>query len=141
MIKNISKVLLRPLSLRNFSNIQVNYTYDETNTTSHIFNFTPENEKEVERLLSKYPSNYKKSAMISVLFLAQKQNDNFLSLSAMKKVAEVLEVPEMDVYEVASFYTMFNRTRVGKFHLQICGTTPCLVAGCEPMIEVILRFI
>ena len=141
MIKNISKVLLRPLSLRNFSNVQVNYTYDETNTTSHIFNFTPENEKEVERLLSKYPSNYKKSAMISVLFLAQKQNDNFLSLSAMKKVAEVLEVPEMDVYEVASFYTMFNRTRVGKFHLQICGTTPCLVAGCEPMIEVILRFI
>ena len=91
---------------------------------------------EVQRLLSKYPSNYKKSAVISVLFLAQKQNDNFLSLSAMKKVAEILEIPEMDVYEVASFYTMFNRTRVGKFHLQICGTTPCLVAGCEPVIEV-----
>ena len=136
MIKNFSKNLLRPLFRAKFSNVQVNYTYDETNTTSHIFNFTPENEMEVQRLLSKYPSNYKKSAVISVLFLAQKQNDNFLSLSAMKKVAEILEIPEMDVYEVASFYTMFNRTRVGKFHLQICGTTPCLVAGCEPVIEV-----
>lgn len=55
--------------------------------------------------------------MIPALFIAQKQNNNFLSLSAMQKVAEVLEVPYMDVYEVASFYTMFNRTKVGKFHL------------------------
>ena len=47
----------------------------------------------------------------------------------MEKVAEVLEIPNTDVYEVASFYTMFNRTPVGKFHLQICGTTPCLVRG------------
>ena len=136
MIRNLTRTFLRPLSKGRFSNVQVNYTIDETNTTSHIFNFTPENELEVERLLTKYPSNYKKSAVISVLFLAQKQNDNFLSLSAMKKVAEILEIPEMDVYEVASFYTMFNRTRVGKFHLQICGTTPCMVAGSEPVIEV-----
>jgi NADH dehydrogenase (ubiquinone) flavoprotein 2 len=114
----------------------VNHTYDETNTTSHVFNFTPESELEIQRLLRKYPSNYKKSAVISALFVAQKQNNNFLSLSAMKKVAEILEIPEIDVFEVASFYTMFNRTRVGKFHLQICGTTPCMVAGSEPVIEV-----
>lgn len=119
-----------------FSKVQVNYTYDDSNTTSHVFNFTPENEIEIQTLLSKYPSNYKKSAIIPVLFLAQKQNNNFLSLSAMKKTAEVLEIPEIDVFEVASFYTMFNRTRVGKFHLQICGTTPCMVAGSEPVIKV-----
>ena len=116
--------------------LQQNHTLDHTNTESHVFNFTPENEKEIQNLLLKYPSNYKKSAVIPALFIAQKQNNNFLSLSAMNKVAEILEIPEMDVYEVASFYTMFNRTRVGKFHLQICGTTPCLVAGCEPVIEV-----
>ena len=52
-----------------------------------------------------------------MLFIAQKQNDNFLTLSAMKKIADILEIPDTDVYEVASFYTMFNRTRVGKFHL------------------------
>ena len=53
----------------------------------------------------------------------------------MKKVAEVLEVPYMDVYEVASFYTMFNRTRVGKYHLQFCGTTPCMVRGAEKVMH------
>jgi len=63
------------------------------------------------------------------LTLAQKQTNNFLSLNAMKKVAKLVEVNEMDIYEVASFYTMFNREKVGKFHLQICGTTPCMLRG------------
>lgn len=53
----------------------------------------------------------------------------------MQKVAEILEIPYMDVYEVASFYTMFNRTKVGKYHLQICGTTPCMVRGSEKVIK------
>ena len=128
---------LRQVPKRSFGGIQVNHTFDESNTTSHVFNFTPENELYIQKILRKYPTNYKKSAVIPVLFVAQKQNNNFLSLSAMKKVAEVLEIPEMDVFEVASFYTMFNRTRVGKFHLQICGTTPCMVRGSEPVIEVI----
>ena len=121
-----------------FSVVQVCHKDDITNTDSHVFNFTTESEKEIQTVLAKYPTNYKKSAMIPALFIAQKQNNNFLSLSAMNKVAEILEVPPMDVYEVASFYTMFNRERVGKFHLQICGTTPCMVAGCEPVIEVII---
>lgn len=69
------------------------------------------------------------------MFLAQEQNNNFLSLSAMNKVAEILEIPQIDVYEVASFYTMFNWTRVGKFHLQICGTTPCMICGSEKIIH------
>lgn len=130
---NLVKFLRK--SQRVFSSGQVVYTPDPKNTSSHVFNFSPENEQKVLELLSKYPSNYKKSAVIPVLFLAQKQNDNFLSLSAMQKVAEVLEIPYMDVYEVASFYTMFNRTKVGKFHLQICGTTPCMVRGSEKVIK------
>jgi NADH dehydrogenase (ubiquinone) flavoprotein 2 len=138
MLRRLSVSFLRRIQSQPFGNIQVNYTKDDSNTTSHIFNFTPENEAIIQKLLKKYPSNYKKSAVISVLFLAQTQNNNFLSLSAMKKVAEILECPEMDVYEVASFYTMFNRTRVGKFHLQICGTTPCMVSGSDDVIEVCL---
>ena len=106
----------------------------ETNNNSTPFEFTTENYKEVQKLLSKYPSNWKRSAIIPLLTLAQKQNGNFLSLSAMRKVAKITEVNEMDVYEVASFYTMFNRERVGKFHLQICGTTPCQLKGSEAII-------
>ena len=53
----------------------------------------------------------------------------------MNKVAEILRVPYIEVYEVASFYTMFNRTKVGKFHLQICGTTPCMVRGSDKVIK------
>jgi NADH dehydrogenase (ubiquinone) flavoprotein 2 len=55
--------------------------------------------------------------VIPVLFIAQKQNNNFLTLSAMNKIAKILEMTPMQVYEVASFYTMFNRTKVGKYHL------------------------
>jgi NADH dehydrogenase (ubiquinone) flavoprotein 2 len=115
--------------------VQVNHTPDVHNTTSHIFNFNKENESRIETLLKKYPDNYKKSAVIPMLFMAQEQNQNFLSLSAMNKVAEILEIPPIDVYEVASFYTMFNRTKVGRFHLQVCGTTPCMVRGAEKIIK------
>jgi len=74
-----------------------------------------------------------------LLWLAQKQNGNFLTLSAMQKIAKILEIPDMAVYETASFYTMYNRTSVGKFHLQICGTTPCMVKGAGPVIESALK--
>ena len=67
--------------------------------------------------------------MIPALFIAQKQNNNFLTLSAINKVAKILEMTPIQVYEVASFYTMFNRTKVGKYHLQVCGTTACLLRG------------
>jgi NADH dehydrogenase (ubiquinone) flavoprotein 2 len=63
------------------------------------------------------------------LFRVQKQNNNLITLPAMNKVAKILEMTPMEVYEVDSFYTMFNRTKVGKYHLQVCGTTPCLLRG------------
>lgn len=91
-------------------------------------------------MVNKHPTNYKSSAVIPVLFVAQKQNDNFLSLAAMNKVAKVLEMTPMQVYEVAAFYTMFNRTKVGKYHLQVCGTTPCMVRGAGEIIRAIQDF-
>lgn len=68
--------------------------------------------------------------MIPLLEVAQKQNKNFTSISVMNHVAEILEMPPMRVYEVASFYTMFNREPVGDHFVQICTTTPCMLGGC-----------
>ena len=120
---------------RRFSNIYLNHRPTATNNDSVPFEFTAANYKEIDVLLAKYPSNYKKSALIPALFIAQKQNENFLSLSAMKKVAEILEIPDIDVFEVAAFYTMFNREPVGKFHLQFCGTTPCMIRGSREVMK------
>lgn len=70
-----------------------------------------------------------------LLYVAQEQNNNHITLQAMQKIAKVLEVPDMAVFEVASFYTMYNRFPVGKYHLQICGTTPCMIRGAKDVIK------
>lgn len=117
------------------THLRVNHLPKAANSSTQVFNFSVENEGEVEAVLQRYPANYRRSGMIPLLFIAQKQSGNFLSLAAMNKVAEVLGVPPVDVYEVASFYTMFNREPVGRFHLQVCGTTPCMVCGAEKIIH------
>ena len=81
--------------------------------------------------MSKYPSNYKQSGIIPLLDLAQRQAGGFLPLAAMDKVAKICGVAPMRVYEVATFYTMFNREKVGKYFMQLCGTTPCMICGSE----------
>lgn len=108
--------------------------YNNANTP---FDFTDENYKEIERVLKKYPPQYKRSAIINLLYIAQKQCDNWVPLAAMNKIAKILELSEMDVYEVATFYTMFNREPVGKYHIQLCGTTPCMVFGAQEIKKVI----
>ena len=88
-------------------------------------------EVQVAELLSKYPTNYKQSAVIPMLDLAQQQNGGYLSLSAMNRVAKILDMAEIRVYEVATFYTMFNRSKMGKYHVMVCGTTPCMLQGAK----------
>ena len=83
----------------------------------------------VDAILKRYPSNYKRSAMIPLLDLAQQQNDGHLTLATMNHVAEILEVAPIRVYEVATFYSMFNRQKMGKLHVMVCGTTPCMLRG------------
>lgn len=73
--------------------------------------------------------------MLPLLHMAQRQNGNFCSLGVMNAVAEVLEVPRMRVYEVATFYGMFNKRPVGKFHLQVCKTTPCMLRGSDEVLK------
>lgn len=83
----------------------------------------------MQRILDSYPENYKSSAVIPLLDVAQQQNDGFLSLAAMDKVALILGMEKIRVYEVATFYSMFNRAPVGKYHVMVCGTTPCMLRG------------
>ena len=107
----------------------------ELNNSKAEFKFNSENEKKVQEIISKYPSQYKKAAMIPLLELAQRQNSNWLPISAMNHVAKILEVPKMRVYEVATFYTMFNRDPVGKYFVQVCTTTPCELCGASKVVE------
>ncbi|GFO43495.1 NADP dehydrogenase flavoprotein 2, mitochondrial [Plakobranchus ocellatus] len=93
------------------------------------FQFTPENLKRCETIIANYPKGHEAAACLPLLDLAQRQNDNWLPISAMHKVAEMLKMPRMRVYEVATFYTMFNREPVGKYFIQICTTTPCMLGG------------
>lgn len=105
------------------------------NTWNTEFDFTDGNYARAAQLIARYPSNYKQSAVIPLLDLAQQQNGGWLSLAAMNRVAKVLEMPEIRVYEVATFYSMFNRTKIGKYHIQICGTTPCRLQGSQKIEE------
>ncbi|XP_068158675.1 NADH dehydrogenase [ubiquinone] flavoprotein 2, mitochondrial [Drosophila tropicalis] len=98
------------------------------------FEFTAENKKRVEAILSIYPEGHKRGAMIPLLDLAQRQY-GWLPISAMHKVAEILDLPNMRVYEVATFYTMFMRKPTGKYHIQVCTTTPCWLRGSDEILE------
>eukprot|EP00775_Hariotina_reticulata_P009255 gene9255-9421_t len=103
------------------------------------FDFTPENYKKVAEIIARYPPNYKSSACIPVLDIAQQQNNGWLSLAAMNRVAKVLDMAEIRVYEVATFYTMFNRSKIGKYHVMICGTTPCRLQGAQGIEQALVK--
>ena len=99
------------------------------NNPSIPFKFTPQNERLIEEILKRYPPQYKKAAVMPLLDLGQRQH-GFTSISIMNEVARILEMPPMRVYEVVTFYTMYNRSPVGKYFVQVCTTTPCMLGGC-----------
>ena len=103
--------------------------------------FTPENMPQVRKILERYPPNYKRSAMIPLLDVAQQQNDGYLSVQVMNRVAEILEVAPIRVYEVATFYSMFNRTKMGKYHVMVCGTTPCMLRGSRDVEKALSEYL
>ena len=99
------------------------------------FEFSKENLIEAEKEIKKYPKGKKASAVLSLLFLVQKQNDNWIPLAAIKYVAELLDIPYMQVYEVTTFYSMLNLSPVGKYFIQVCTTTPCMIRGAGKIVE------
>ena len=95
------------------------------------FKFSEANLKKAEEILKKYPKKNQKSALMPFLYLAQKQNKNWIPLAAMKYIANYLSIPYISVYEVSTFYTMYNLAPVGKHFVQVCTTTPCLLRGAN----------
>jgi len=140
-IKNGAQALLRSTAVRGFQtsvtrhhdSLFVHRDSPEDNADTP-FIFTNENNKRVQAILDIYPEGHKRAAMIPLLDLAQRQH-GWLPISAMHKVAEILGLPNMRVYEVATFYTMFIRKPIGKFHVQICTTTPCWLRGSDEILE------
>ena len=106
-----------------------------------FFEYTKENLDEANKEIKKSPKNRQASAVISLLYLAQKQNDNWLPLSAIKCVAKKLEMPYIKVYEVCTFYSMFNLSPVGKYFVQVCTTTPCMIRGPKKIVDVCRKHI
>jgi len=100
------------------------------------FKFTEENLNKVEEILKRYPDKNKKSAVMPFLYLAQKQNNNWIPLAAMKYIANYLSMPYISVYEVATFYTMYNLAPVGKYFVQVCTTSPCLIRGADKIVKI-----
>ncbi|KAJ7905300.1 thioredoxin-like [2Fe-2S] ferredoxin-domain-containing protein [Mycena olivaceomarginata] len=105
------------------------------NNPQIAFKFDAENLKRAHEVISHYPPQYKKAAVIPLLDLGQRQNKGWTSISVMNYVAELLEMPPMRVYEVATFYTMFNREPIGTNFVQVCTTTPCMLRGSTDILN------
>lgn len=99
------------------------------------FVFTPENIEAAEKIIAKYPTGGRQSAVMPLLHIAQLQHENWLPRAAMDYVADYLGMPRIRVYEVATFYTMYNLEPVGKHHVQICTTTPCWLRGSDEIVK------
>jgi NADH-quinone oxidoreductase E subunit len=102
------------------------------------FAFTPENEAEAKRQIAKYPPGRQQSAVMPLLYLVQKQL-GWVPLAGMDAVADMLQIPHIAVYEVATFYTMFNLEPVGRYLVQICTTTPCMLRDSDGIAETCMK--
>jgi NADH-quinone oxidoreductase E subunit len=99
------------------------------------FEFTSENLERARAHIAKYPPGRQASAVLPLLWIAQEQTGGWLPRAAMDHVAEILEMAPIRVYEVATFYTMFNLRPVGRYLLQACTTTPCWLCGSDAVVE------
>ena len=99
------------------------------------FEFTTSSKEAAKIIISKYPEGKQQSAVMALLYIAQKQNDNWIPLTAMKYIGKFLDMPYIKVYEVATFYSMYNLAPVGKHFIQICTTTPCMIRGAYKLVE------
>ncbi len=100
------------------------------------FAFSPENLKWCQAQIAKYPEGRQASAVLSLLWRAQAQNDYWLCRPAIETVATMLGMAPIRVLEIATFYSMFNLEPVGKFYVQLCGTTPCALRGADAIRKV-----
>ncbi len=101
--------------------------------------FSKEILNKIDNIINRYPEGKQKSALIPVLHLIQETGNNSLTTEQMDEVAKVLNILPIEVYEVATFYTMFNLKPVGKYVLEICQTGPCMLRGSDRIIEYVKK--
>ena len=101
-----------------------------------VFEFNNKNLEIAKKILTNYPNDKKQSAVMALLYLSQRQNDNWIPLAAMKYIGKFLDMPYIKVFEVATFYSMYNLTPVGKHFIQICTTTPCMIRGAYKLVDI-----
>ena len=99
------------------------------------FVFNPSSLEAANNIVAKYPKGKQQSAVMALLYIAQRQNNNWIPLAAMKYIAKFLDMPYIKVYEVATFYSMYNLSPVGKYFVQVCTTTPCMIRGAYKLVE------
>ena len=99
------------------------------------FQFNEKNLIHAKNILKNYPDGKQQSAVMALLYIAQKQNNNWIPLVAMKYIAKFLKMPYIKVYEVATFYSMYNLSPVGDYFVQVCTTTPCMIRGAYKLVE------
>ena len=99
------------------------------------FEFNSSSLAAANTIISKYPKGKQQSAVMALLYIAQRQNNNWIPLAAMKYIAKFLNMSYIKVYEVATFYTMYNLSPVGKYFIQVCTTTPCMIRGANELVE------
>ena len=100
------------------------------------FEFSSSSLEAANAMVAKYPKGKQQSAVMALLYIAQKQNNNWIPLAAMKFIAKFLDMPYIKVYEVATFYSMYNLSPVGKYFFQVCTTTPCMLRGAYDLVKV-----
>ena len=94
---------------------------------------TETSRSQIAEIIGHYPPEHKRSALLPALHIAQKENRGCLTEELMKEVAEILEITPLQVFEVATFYTMYNLKPVGRYHIQVCRTLPCALMGAEKL--------
>ncbi len=99
------------------------------------FSFNNNNLAKARNILKMYPSNFKESAIMPLLSIAQNQNNGWLPKKAIEYISGLINVPEIKVLELATFYSMYNLSPVGKFHIEVCTTTPCMLRGSDSMLN------
>jgi len=99
------------------------------------FEFNSASLEAAKTMIAKYPEGKQQSAVMALLYIVQKQNSNWIPLAAMKYIGKFLDIPYIKVYEVATFYTMYNLAPVGKHFIQVCTTTPCMIRGAYKLVE------
>ena len=116
-----------------------NMTIDMQNIED--FKFTSENMNAAKTIIAKYPAGWQASAVMPLLDIAQRQNGGHLTQMAMDYIADILDMPSIRVYEVATFYTMYNHKPIGKHHVQVCTNLPCWLRGSDDIVGTCKKFL